>query len=375
MPTCEVLVVGGGPAGAACAGALRAQGADVMVVDRAVFPRDKVCAGWITPAVVEALKLDLADYARTRVLQPFRGFRTGLMGGAALENRYPQTVSYGIRRFEFDHYLLQRAGVPVALGMPVRSIKRQGRQWVINDTLAAAMVVGAGGNFCPVARHLNDQVTGKPQVLAQVLAQEMEFQLSPDEARRSPVRGDTPELFFCRDLKGYGWCLRKDDYLNVGLGREDPAPLPGQLDDFCAWLRSRGMIPAHPPARFHGHAYRLWGADGPVRVGDGMLLVGDAAGLARPQSGEGILPAIESGLLAAQIIGHAAGDYRQAALAAYEPRLLAGYGLSPTLPVIGPRSAALQAALGRALLGSRWFSRHVLLNRWFLHPGRLSPAG
>lgn len=370
MPTCEVLVVGGGPAGAACAGALRAQGADVMVVDRAMFPRDKVCAGWITPAVVQALDLDLADYARARVLQPFRGFRTGLIGGEALESRYPHTVSYGIRRFEFDHYLLQRASVPMALGTPVRSITRQGTQWVINDTLAASMVVGAGGNFCPVARYLNGQPSARPQVVAQ----EMEFQLSPEQARHSPVRGDTPELFFCRDLKGYGWCLRKDDYLNVGLGREDPAPLPGQLDDFCAWLRSRGMIPAQPPVRFHGHAYRLWGADGPVRVGDGMLLVGDAAGLARAQSGEGILPAIESGLLAAQIIGHAAGDYRRAALAPYEARLHAGYGLSPTLPVIGPRSAALQASLGRALLGSRWFSRHVLLDRWFLHPGRLSPA-
>ena len=370
MPTCEVLVVGGGPAGAACAGALRAQGADVMVIDRAVFPRDKVCAGWITPAVVQALDLDLADYARDRVLQPFCGFRTGLMGGAALESRYPHTVSYGIRRFEFDHYLLQRAKVPMVLGTPVRSITRRDGQWVINDRFITSVVVGAGGNFCPVARYLNQQPGDKPQVVAQ----EMEFKLSPEQARNSPLRGDTPELFFCRDLKGYGWCLRKEDYLNVGLGREDSAPLPGQLEEFCAWLRSRGMMPSQTPARFHGHAYRLWGTDSPVRVGDGMLLVGDAAGLARPQSGEGILPAVESGLLAAQIIGQAAGDCRRAALAAYERRLQAGYGLSPTLPVMGPRLAALQAALGRALLDSRWFSRHVLLNRWFLHPGRLSPA-
>lgn len=370
MPGCDVLVVGGGPAGAACASALRTQGANVMVMDRAEFPRDKVCAGWITPDVVQALGLDLADYARTRVLQPFRGFRTGLIGGAALESRYPRTVSYGIRRIEFDHYLLQRAGVPLVLGTPVRTIARRGRQWIINDSVTVSMVVGAGGHFCPVARVLNPPDDGAPQVVAQ----EMEFRLSPAQVRHSPVRGDTPELFFCRDLKGYGWCLRKDDYLNVGLGREDPAPLPGQLDDFCAWLQARGTIPASAPARFRGHAYRLWHPDRQERVGDGMVLVGDAAGLARPQSGEGILPAIESGLLAAGIIARAAGDYRRETLADYASQLQAGYGLGSTLPVIGPRSAALQAALGRVLLGSHWFSRHVLLDRWFLHPDRLSPA-
>jgi geranylgeranyl reductase family protein len=370
MQHCDVLVVGGGPAGSACAGALRSQGANVLVMDRAQFPRDKVCAGWITPDVVQVLGLDLADYARTRVLQPFRGFRTGLIGGAALESRYPRTVSYGIRRVEFDHDLLQRADVPLALGTPVRTIERRGQQWVINHNVAASMVVGAGGHFCPVARWLNPPDDSAPQVVAQ----EMEFRLSPAQVRDSPVRGDTPELFFCRDLKGYGWCLRKDDYLNVGLGREDAAPLPGQLDDFCAWLQARGTIPAQPPARFHGHAYRLWHPDRQVRVGDGMLLVGDAAGLARPQSGEGILPAIESGLLAARTIGAAAGDYRRETLTNYATQLQAGYGGNTALPLVGPRSAALQAALGRVLLGSRWFSRHVLLDRWFLHPGRLSPA-
>ena len=55
MLTCDVLVAGGGPAGSACAWKLRRAGLDVIVMDRALFPRDKVCAGWITPGVVEAL--------------------------------------------------------------------------------------------------------------------------------------------------------------------------------------------------------------------------------------------------------------------------------------------------------------------------------
>ena len=53
----DAVIVGGGPAGSTCAGALRRHGWDVMVVDRAQFPRDKVCAGWITPEVFPLLDL------------------------------------------------------------------------------------------------------------------------------------------------------------------------------------------------------------------------------------------------------------------------------------------------------------------------------
>ena len=62
MNTCEVLIVGGGPAGSACAWKLRQAGLDVIVMDKAAFPRDKVCAGWITPQVVEDLAFDIDDY-------------------------------------------------------------------------------------------------------------------------------------------------------------------------------------------------------------------------------------------------------------------------------------------------------------------------
>ena len=70
MERCDVLIVGGGPAGSSCAWALRGSGLDVAVMDRSTFPRDKVCAGWITPPLVDALQVDLADYALGRTLQP-----------------------------------------------------------------------------------------------------------------------------------------------------------------------------------------------------------------------------------------------------------------------------------------------------------------
>src|SRR5258708_3815172 len=110
MDTCDVLVVGGGPAGSTCAWKLRAAGLDVVVLDKKPFRRDKRCAGWITPAVVEELELDVSDYGASRVFQPITGFRTGMIGGRIVHSRYDRPVSFGIRRCEFDDYLLRRSG-------------------------------------------------------------------------------------------------------------------------------------------------------------------------------------------------------------------------------------------------------------------------
>src|ERR1700709_181771 len=107
MASCDVLIVGGGPAGSACGGPLRPGRPDVIVGDAATFPRDKVCAGWITPQAVTALRLDTQDYARGRTFQPFTGFRVGLIDGRDTTRiAYDRPASFGIRRCEFDHYLL-----------------------------------------------------------------------------------------------------------------------------------------------------------------------------------------------------------------------------------------------------------------------------
>src|SRR5580765_6588487 len=116
MDTCDVLIVGGGPAGSSCAWRLRKSGLDVVVLDKQVFPRDKVCGGWITPAVLSELEIDACEYAQRRVLQPITGFRTGCIGGEMIETTYGATVSYGIRRREFDEYLLRRSGARLLEG-------------------------------------------------------------------------------------------------------------------------------------------------------------------------------------------------------------------------------------------------------------------
>lgn len=370
MESCDVLVVGGGPAGSTCARQLRRAGLDVMVMDKAMFPRDKVCAGWITPAVVTALDLDLADYGERQVLQPITGFMTGLIDGRQQEIRYPTTVSYGIRRVEFDDYLLRRADVRLRLGDSARSIVRQGKLWVVNDAVATPLLIGAGGHFCPVARMMGARIGSSEKA---VVAKEIEVRLSSRQIEECAIRPDTPELFFCRDLKGYGWCLRKGDHLNLGLGREDSRHLSRHLDAFRFFLARQGKLPTGLPPGLNGHSYALYGHAPRRLLDDGVLLVGDAAGLAAAQSGEGIWPAVESALLAAAVVGEAAGNYRQERLKPYEKRLLARFG-TPSPQVSGRMVDAARGAIGRLLLHNRWFNRHVLMDRWFLHARNGAPA-
>src|SRR5438552_9601295 len=180
MDRCDVLIVGGGPSGSACAWKLRRAGLDVVIMDRSRFPRDKACAGWITPPVLDDLQLDVDEYRRGRTFQPITGFRTGTIDGRPPSTvPYGRAVSYGIRRRQFDEYLLRRSGARLTLGAPVASIERQDGQWVLNGEVSAPMLVGAGGHFCPIARRLNMPA---PLPTPLVVAQEMEFPLAAADA-------------------------------------------------------------------------------------------------------------------------------------------------------------------------------------------------
>jgi geranylgeranyl reductase family protein len=364
---CDVLIVGGGPAGSTCARQLVRAGLDVLVMDRREFPRDKVCAGWVTPAVVDLLELDCADYAHGRVMHAFHGFRTGIIGATPVDTRYPRVASFGIRRCEFDHYLLQRSQARLRLGESMRSLVRKGRTWLVNDEISTPMVVGAGGHFCPVARALGARVGQNETVVS---AQEIEFLLPPEGSRECHIDKDVVQIYFCADLKGYGWCFPKGDYLNVGLGREDNHRLAEHVERFCLWLRERGAIPRNLPGRFNGHAYLLYPASRRNLADDGVLLIGDAAGLAYPQSGEGIGPAVESGLMAAEVILHAASDYRRQSLEPYVRRVTGRFGKRSSRQPGGPwLPQEFRQKLGSKLLASKWFASHVVIDRWFLHAG------
>ncbi len=362
MERADVLIVGGGPAGSACAARLVAGGRDALVLDAATFPRDKPCAGWITPDVVAELPMCLEEYGREHTMQPISRFRVGRIGGRAVDVDYGATVSYGIRRLELDAELLRCSGARVRQGERVREIRRAGSEWVLNDAYAAPVLVGAGGHFCPVARFLN----GGAEASSVVVAQEIEFALAGETLEACRVEAERPELYFCRDLEGYGWCFRKGGVLNVGLGRRDPRALGRHVAAFVDWLVRRGRI-ERPPARgWRGHAYGLRAGRPRRAVGDGLLLVGDAAGLAFGASGEGIGPAVVSGRLAAEALLETAGEDDEAHLQVYLRRLEEELGPTPTPRALPAPAARLAGAI---LLASPWFARRVVLDAWFLHRG------
>jgi flavin-dependent dehydrogenase len=362
----DAVIVGGGPAGSTLARALTAAGAAVAVLDKRSFPRDKTCAGWITPAVIASLGLDEDEYRRGgRVLQPIHGFSVASMGSApTVSDHGASPASYAIRRCEFDHYLLERSGAELRTGQALESLERDGRDWIVNGALRTPLVVGAGGHFCPVARALGADL-GRGE--SPVGAQEFEVKMTPEQARRSPVRGDTPQLYFCPDLAGYAWVVRKGDWLNVGIGRRGPRGLGAHFERFLDSMVREGVLEEGlARTRAHGHAYLLYPHAARPLVAEGALLVGDAAGLAYPESGEGIRPAVESALLAAAAIRECDGDYSSARLSGYAKSMERRFG-HRTARSDAPLPGRFEQAVAALLMRSRWFTREILTRRWFLH--------
>ncbi len=367
MRSFDVLIVGGGPAGSSCAWKLRRSGLRVAVLDRASFPRDKVCAGWITPQVVDELELDLEEYAKTYTCQAFHGFRVGALGGDDVCVDYGTPVSFGIRRCEFDTHLLRRSGAELLQGESVRSVRPSEGGGIVNEAFRASVLVGAGGHFCPIVRLLHPAAPAPGVVVA---AQEVEFALDGRAAAACSVRPELPELYFMDDLRGYGWAVRKGAFLNVGLGRQDSHDLGAHVGRFLDFLHARGGLPPGSPRKLRGHAYLLYGLSPRPLVQDRLLLVGDAAGLADPRSGEGIRPAVESGLLAAAVLLRAQGRYDHSALMPYERAMVERFGRRDARTVSALSTlvpSVLRPRIARWALASRFVAKHLILDRWFLH--------
>jgi len=361
MDSCDVLIVGGGPAGSSCAWGLRSSGLRVVVLDKARFPRNKVCGGWITPFVLQALEIAPEDYRRGRTLQPITGFRISSIGRREVGVPYKEPISYGIRRCEFDEYLLRRSGAQVCEGAAIASIQHSDDGWTVNGRIHTRLLIGAGGHFCPIARFLGDTHTDEP-----VVAQEVEFEMDAQQAATCAIHEQIPELYFCDDLQGYGWCFRKGNFLNVGLGRLDQHGLPQHVSEFVQFLQRSGKMGFDPPQRMSGHAYLLFGHSGRKVVDDAVMLIGDSAGLAYMQSGEGIRPAVESGLMAAKVIASAEGNYTRDRLKNYADLLTRAYGKRGERTLSSRLPRKLRNAIGRMLLGSEWFCRKMVVESWFL---------
>ena len=288
----DVIIVGGGPAGSACAWRLIKTGASCLVLDQQPFPRFKPCAGWITPELVKDLELRLTDYPYG--LTTFRSFDIAIR---SLKFRLP-TRQYAIRRFEFDDFLLRRSGAPVQQHT-VKSINVVADGYQIDGEFFAQYLVGAGGTHCPVNRLLYEPV--EPRMKGSlIVAQEEEFPY--------PYTDDRCRLWFLQNsLPGYAWYVPKaNGYLNIGVGgkmeqlKANGDTLKRHWNLLVEKLDRMGLVRNH---EYHpsGHSYYLRQNRTEIRRGNAFL-TGDSLGLATLDMGEGIHPAVKSGLQAADAI-------------------------------------------------------------------------
>lgn len=292
MITTQVLIVGGGPAGSACAGRLVQAGIDCLVLDQHAFPRFKPCAGWLTPGALKDLDFTPADYPHG--FTTFRSFQVSIRG---FTFKLP-THQHAIRRIEFDDWLLRRSCAPVQQHT-VKAIQQDGDSFIVDGKYAARYLIGAGGTYCPVYRALFKTTSPKDR-RSLVVAQEQEF----------PYPYDDPRCwlwFFDDGLPGYSWYVPKaNGYLNVGVGGKAEEinakgdHLKNHWNRLVEKLDRMGLVRGHEYAP-EAHSYYTRQALPEIRRGNAFL-VGDAAGLATVDMGEGISNGIKSGLLAAESI-------------------------------------------------------------------------
>jgi len=363
----DAVVVGGGPGGSTAAWRLARAGRKVLLLDAAVFPRVKLCAGWVTRQVIADLEIRPSDYPHT--IQPFEAVYVGY-DDTLHETRWKEPASYGIIRKEFDTYLLRRAGAAGACvreGARVRGVEAGAsgvRLDLGGERVEAPVVVGAGGHTCPVARALG----GVSEEESVVLTQESETPVGEARLRAVAPHYGLPELIAEPDFKGYAWYFTKGDFLNIGVGCIGKRPsVHERLEALLERLRRSGRLPADIALTpFKGHAYSIRRRAVRRVAGERFVLVGDAAGLARDLSGEGIGPAVRSACLAAEAV--LAWLEGREGLEGYEARIAGLYGSGEEGwlgKMAGLLPDGLVCAVAKAVCGNAWLRRRLVLEGAF----------
>ena len=321
----DVIVVGGGPAGSSTAYYLARQGHDVLVLEKATFPRDKICGDGLTPRAVSELirmGIDTTGWVRNYGI---RGYGSGHF----VEVPWPELASmpnYGLakRRKELDHILIRHAvaaGARLREGANVTGALRHDRTGHVIGVTAkvdgeerefrARYVVDAGGVAARLATSIGRaQDRNRPMGVAHRTY--MRSPLAATDFMESQLELWEGEAGSSNKAPGYGWAWPVEPgVLNVGLGSLSSKGAPKGLDYrrmFDTWM-------ANAPAEWE---FSVENMEGPLRgaalpmafnrkplYADGLLLVGDAGGMVSPFNGEGIAYALQSGREAADALGQA----------------------------------------------------------------------
>jgi menaquinone-9 beta-reductase len=354
----DVLISGAGPAGCAAGIVLARAGARVLMLDRARFPRPKLCGDSLNPGTLALLgRLGLSRFAERRGV-PADGMIVTGARGARIESRYPQGV-HGrfISRGDLDWWLVQQAiaaGVEFEDNVRVEGALFGGRRG--GQDVAGVRVRQAGRNAHAIPARLTIAAEGRHSALAFGLG----LAHHPAGPRRWAVGGYYERVCGMSSLgemhvragRYFGLAPLPGGMTNVCLVTPDRAALRGQRDLGDLLAAEIGRDPILAP-RFAGAlAVTCPIALGPLAVDStaagmpGLLLAGDAAGFIDPMTGDGMYFAVRGGELAAESALLAlAGDTRSphewlAAQRAREFRWKQRFNRSLRLLVSGPRAVA-----------------------------------